>query len=366
MIFPIIFTYGGKESCSGTWGDGSPPASFKSGRGHCELTFEFGPHHRAPWLSWEAFYDGDWLHGTKHGRGVYKSFSGSTYDDDWRHNRRHGHGTFVSSDGSRFVGQWRDDVFVGSSNALEISSPNASPHLAEARCLNGSTYVGSVQGKTMQGSGKISFGKQGACAALPDRVVTGQFADGLLRSGSIRIGSTIVTLESWKDDWKFGAYTADAIVSYGQPVQRFSGDGPSLRSKSDPLVLVSAGSVLNHTVSPLDPLDPVLLYQTLNDLKWFEFHWLFFRQAVTAEIYPFDYVDGLKPRQPAVESGGDAGASSAAPASPTPSMTEGRPDISTPTSPNTDGPTSGSPASSRDVGSASEPRGDQSGQKTEL
>jgi len=40
-------------------------------------------------------YDGNWLHGLRHGKGTMKYHSGDFYTGEWDHDKRHGEGVLL-------------------------------------------------------------------------------------------------------------------------------------------------------------------------------------------------------------------------------------------------------------------------------
>jgi len=53
----------------------------------------------------DAKYEGEFLHGQRHGKGTYK-FRGETYEGEWKWDQRHGFGTFTQKDGTQLRGNW--------------------------------------------------------------------------------------------------------------------------------------------------------------------------------------------------------------------------------------------------------------------
>ena len=53
-------------------------------------------------------YVGQYQGGKRHGRGIFKWFSGARYEGEWRNGRRNGRGTEAWSDGSRYVGDYKN------------------------------------------------------------------------------------------------------------------------------------------------------------------------------------------------------------------------------------------------------------------
>mmetsp|Transcript_11836 Transcript_11836/g.15043 ORF Transcript_11836/g.15043 Transcript_11836/m.15043 type:complete len:266 (-) Transcript_11836:668-1465(-) len=60
-----------------------------------------------------ATYDGQWLGGFRHGRGLMKFRDGATYEGTWYLGRAHGYGTFTHVQGETYEGDWADDMRHG-------------------------------------------------------------------------------------------------------------------------------------------------------------------------------------------------------------------------------------------------------------
>ncbi len=54
----------------------------------------------------EEKYDGDWVDGKMHGRGVYYYADGSIYDGMWQDGKMHGSGVFIYPNGNRYDGEF--------------------------------------------------------------------------------------------------------------------------------------------------------------------------------------------------------------------------------------------------------------------
>jgi len=50
-------------------------------------------------------YEGEWLNGNLHGRGIFTSADGNRYDGEWRDDKKHGRGINTSADGDRYDGE---------------------------------------------------------------------------------------------------------------------------------------------------------------------------------------------------------------------------------------------------------------------
>ena len=56
-----------------------------------------------------ACYDGEFRDGRRHGSGIHTWPGGGRYRGEWRDGKRHGRGTFIWASGARYEGQWRND-----------------------------------------------------------------------------------------------------------------------------------------------------------------------------------------------------------------------------------------------------------------
>ena len=58
-------------------------------------------------------YDGEWVDGNAHGKGVYNYADGSYYDGSWAEGKMNGKGIFVYANGNKYVGDFVDDLKDG-------------------------------------------------------------------------------------------------------------------------------------------------------------------------------------------------------------------------------------------------------------
>ena len=62
----------------------------------------------------ELIYEGQWLNGKKHGRGLEVDMTeGSFYIGEWRANLKEGYGRLVLESGNVYEGWWSDSVAHG-------------------------------------------------------------------------------------------------------------------------------------------------------------------------------------------------------------------------------------------------------------
>jgi hypothetical protein len=54
----------------------------------------------------EEKYDGEWIEGKMHGRGVYHYSDGTIYDGAWLDGKMHGKGSFLYPNGNRYEGEF--------------------------------------------------------------------------------------------------------------------------------------------------------------------------------------------------------------------------------------------------------------------
>lgn len=55
-------------------------------------------------------YEGEFLRGKMHGRGVYFFYNGDRYEGDFRDGRKEGRGVYTWTDGRRYEGDWKNGV----------------------------------------------------------------------------------------------------------------------------------------------------------------------------------------------------------------------------------------------------------------
>ena len=72
--------------------------------GKGRLTYDTDPPH---------YYDGDWVRGKRHGKGVYLNIDGCKYDGQWESDKISGSGISWYPNGNRYEGQWKDGKIHG-------------------------------------------------------------------------------------------------------------------------------------------------------------------------------------------------------------------------------------------------------------
>ena len=60
-----------------------------------------------------AIYEGEWLGGFRHGKGIQKWVDGAQYEGEWAEGKAHGKGTFTHTDGDMYTGNWANDKANG-------------------------------------------------------------------------------------------------------------------------------------------------------------------------------------------------------------------------------------------------------------
>ena len=88
-------------------------------------------------------YQGEFLKGRLHGRGLYKWAVGACYDGEFRDGRRHGFGTQTWPGGNRYRGEWRDGKRNGHGTLMWAS---------------GDRYEGRWRGNKRHGRGTYTWG----------------------------------------------------------------------------------------------------------------------------------------------------------------------------------------------------------------
>ena len=86
--------------CSGATYEGEWLQGFRHGKGVMK------------WLD-GAKYDGEWIMGRAGGKGRFTHTKGEIYDGVWVNDKAHGKGVYVHSNGARYEGYWRQDLQHG-------------------------------------------------------------------------------------------------------------------------------------------------------------------------------------------------------------------------------------------------------------
>jgi len=89
-----------------------------------------------------------------------------------------------------------------------------------------------------------------------------------------------VEVEDFRDSWTMNTYKASAWITtkIGGTLKRYQWDGTKLQQDSN-----NGDNTSN--------INPQEIFDILNSLKWFQFHFIFSKPFLESEIYTFDYVD---------------------------------------------------------------------------
>jgi hypothetical protein len=296
----LFFQYEQTQTCVGDWGTWSPPMPQKNGKGVCHFTFELKIRGRnQPIISWDSWYDGLWKDGKKHGKGTYVSFAFNQFEGDWVEDLRDGEGIYKFADGTRYIGHWTQDRFTGASNKLFLSLIRLDKYSTECmQHLNGSLFVGHTSNGLPHGRGTVYFPMIASSPHLLKSVnldvfsvVEGRFENGCLMGSDGQVKMQDGTM-FWVEDARqhfdmdgFGSFNGSIVVRpkrEAEEVYRFDGSRLVL---PDGKVLDESKKAANFSRQMVD------LFESLQCLKWFEFHFLEMRKWVESEIYLFDHVD---------------------------------------------------------------------------
>ena len=91
----------------------------------------------------ENVYQGEFLEGRLHGRGLYKWAVGACYDGEFRDGNQHGSGTQTWPEGSRYLGEWLDGKRHGHGTFIWV---------------NGDRYEGQWRNSKRHGRGTYTWG----------------------------------------------------------------------------------------------------------------------------------------------------------------------------------------------------------------
>lgn len=202
-----------------------------------EKTFEDG-----------STYNGEWLAGKMHGKGVLSMTDGEVYEGAFNEGRRDGIGKVKRADGAEYEGLWEDDVYHGQGRYLSAKGNVYEGEWHYGQLHDGSlktkewTYVGEFEamspsgvGRTVYNDGRVYSGhwyrgfKQGLGRMdHPDGKVEFGFWDqgSLVRSGKkdFRTGSKVYGIDvsrhqgswRWEDVALYADKKGDVYVSGAQ------------------------------------------------------------------------------------------------------------------------------------------------------
>ena len=218
-------------------------------------------------------YEGEFVNGKFHGKGIYISYTGAKYEGDfrlgihdgygvinfpdgskhsgeWKNGNRHGRGTLLLKDGTRFEGQWTNDIRNGKGvfyypngkienveyrDGIEINDTN-NRKLQEIKTINysnGDRYEGPIYEGRKNGKGVYYF-KNGDKIfgnfigdKLRGRVnyyyKNGDTREGEMINGKLNGGAFFVTKgkDQYKEVWKDGDLILRDIVKKDNELSRF-------------------------------------------------------------------------------------------------------------------------------------------------
>lgn len=124
---------------TGKWSELQPAQT--QGRPHSSGSAEGTPTYEVKTFPSGNRYEGTWLNGKYHGKGVLKYADGRKYDGEWFNGVTHGKGHFHYSNGDQYVGEYRAGQQHGQGRFV---------------WKNGDLYVGGWQKGKRHGKGKLS------------------------------------------------------------------------------------------------------------------------------------------------------------------------------------------------------------------
>ena len=71
------------------------------------------------------YYDGEWADGKYQGHGIYHWNDGDEFDGEWKDGKRHGKGKWTYADGRYYTGVWENGESISSSSIVYPSTSNA-------------------------------------------------------------------------------------------------------------------------------------------------------------------------------------------------------------------------------------------------
>jgi len=93
-------------------------------------------------------YEGHFVDGMKHGKGIYRFAQGGVYEGDYQANKKHGPGSLTMPDGGKFVGSWVEDKREGEGVYVYANGDRYDGQWSNgAKHGWGSYYYASVQSK---------------------------------------------------------------------------------------------------------------------------------------------------------------------------------------------------------------------------
>ncbi len=171
--------------------------------------------------------------------------------------------------------------------------------------INRTTYSGQVLEGLMHGDGVLSIQLSNNNDNLLPKVakISGKFERGLFTEGEFLLSDgTAIKTEQFINSWDLGRYSAAAkLISTNnsnskQSKRQYEWDGDSLKVIGEGIVITSSNSInntynateLSEKARVRDPANE--LYDSLNVLKWFQFHFVFAKPFANSDMYTFEYV----------------------------------------------------------------------------
>lgn len=155
----------------------TPPAAADPVSPAAAETTELNGYHTKAWPDGKS-YQGNFLKGMRHGKGVIKYPDGAMYDGEWKDDLRDGYGKYIYADGTSFQGEWKRGCRHG--KGICVYS-------------DGNTYEGDWVDSVPHGQGKCSFAQGG--------VYAGSFEQGKMHGfGTLRASDGSILFQGeWKD-----------------------------------------------------------------------------------------------------------------------------------------------------------------------
>lgn len=155
-------------------------------------------------------YSGHYKNSKKDGEGTFKWDAGATYSGEWKNDQLNGTGEYTDGQGTLYSGEFQDNAFDSGTcqfkddlGQYELTYQDGKVVSAEIVFMDGGTYSGDANNKTIDGSGKLQF-------ASGD-VYTGSFVDG------VRDGKGVYTWESgdqYDGEWENDAMSGSGTYNY--------------------------------------------------------------------------------------------------------------------------------------------------------
>lgn len=167
-------------------------------------------------------YDGDYLAGIRHGRGIFKNAAdGTSYDGDWKNDMPNGYGTANWKEGNSYQGDWKNGYLDGTgifrfANG-DVYQGEFKNGIREGngtfKWKDGNSYQGDWKNNKADGKGVYRFANGG--------VYQGEFKNGMREGQGVYNDATGKVVHSglWKEDKPMGmpvpAITTDVANTSG-------------------------------------------------------------------------------------------------------------------------------------------------------